>query len=117
MMNLAEFKDFLGRNPAYLATTDLNGRPNLTIVRAKVLNDRELLIADVQMEKCRNNLLLNPNCCLVSYKEDERIGLKIVGKAKYYNSGSYFEEAQELAKKRNYEAVGALVVSVDELMC
>jgi predicted pyridoxine 5'-phosphate oxidase superfamily flavin-nucleotide-binding protein len=115
-MELKDFNDFLDRNPAYLASVDENGFPNLTIVRAKVLSDNELLIADVQMEKCKKNLFSNSNCCLVTYSEQEKNGFKVFGRAKYYSEGQYLEKAKELAGKRNFEAVGALVVEVDKLM-
>jgi len=112
-----DIKKFIEDNPVFIGSATKEGLPNITIIDgAKFLDNQRILIVDVQMTSCRDNLIANPSCCLSIYNQAMGIGYKTFGKANYLTEGEEFEMAQRNFKNQNLKAKGAIVVIVNNIL-
>jgi predicted pyridoxine 5'-phosphate oxidase superfamily flavin-nucleotide-binding protein len=95
-----EIKQMLDENIIYLATSKLDGKPNVVpvgLVHAE--SDNEILIVDVRFNRTRNNLEENPQVAL-SFTDIRRSeSYQIKGAAKIFKEGEIFEKAVALRNK------------------
>ena len=96
--------------------TSLKSQANVTLLGSGViLNKDEYLLVDCEMRLARENILKNPNCCLIVYNYKKKIGWKIFGKGKYFDKGEYPEIAKKHVEDEPYKAKGAIVVKIKNI--
>lgn len=121
-----EIQDMINENLVHLATTSLDGIPNVVPVGGiRAISESELLIVDVLFDKTKKNLLENPDVAIaveVLGKGAPR-GYQLKGRAKIFTSGEIFEEAEkmveEMRKRRqghtDLKVKSAVLVDVEEI--
>ena len=121
-----EIQDMINENLVHLATTSLDGIPNVVPVGGiRAISESELLIVDVLFDKTKKNLLENPRVAIaveVLGKGAPR-GYQLKGRAKIFTSGEIFEEAEkmveEMRKRRqghtDLKVKSAVLVDVEEI--
>ncbi len=121
-----EIQDMINENLVHLATTSLDGIPNVVPVGGiRAISESELLIVDVLFDKTKKNLLENPDVAIaveVLGKGAPR-GYQLKGRAKIFTSGKIFEEAEkmveEMRKRRqghtDLKVKSAVLVDVEEI--
>lgn len=116
-MDLKDKKEFIENNLVFIGTATKEGLPNVTVVdRPILLDDNRILIADVMMASCKENLISNHNCSLMVFDFKKNVGLKIFGKAEYFTIGSEFEKVQEKLKGTEYKAQGAFAIRAEKIV-
>jgi hypothetical protein len=101
-------KYFLDRKEIILCTASKKGLPNGIIVISQGFIDGGILIADCQMENTIKNLKENKKVCLIGGY------FKILGKAKVYKKGKYFDLA--VKKSPEYKVKNAVIIKPDKLI-
>lgn len=99
-----------------LATTDQNGIPNAVPVNfVEVLNDKQIMLVDILMNKTIANLKVNPNVAVTVWHEHD--GYQLKGKATIETSGANFESGVAQVKKAKpfLEPKGVVIVDIDEI--
>ncbi len=121
-----EIQDMINENLVHLATTSLDGIPNVVPVGGiRAISESELLIVDVLFDKTKKNLLENPDVAIaveVLGKGAPR-GYQLKGRANIFTSGELFEEAEkmveEMRKRRqgptDLKVKSAVLVDVEEI--
>jgi len=121
-----EIQDMINENLVHLATTSLDGIPNVVPVGGiRAISESELLIVDVLFDKTKKNLLGNPDVAIaveVLGKGAPR-GYQLKGRAKVFTSGEIFEKAEkmveEMRKRRqghtDLKVKSAVLVDVEEI--
>lgn len=108
-------KNLIEKNIIYLTTSN-STQPNLTVTQSGVvLSSDQFLICDCAMALAKENILANPNCCLIVSDQKEELFYKIFGKATYYKNGKYLEIAKKRLTGEPYKAKGAVVIKVDRI--
>ena len=111
-----EAKKIIERNPLLIGSSTLNGKPNITIVDyAKVLNNREVIFRNVEMTTCAENLISNPEVCIVAFDHKKKIGYKMFGRVRFEREGSAFEEAAKDVASRGRQLKGLFVAESSKI--
>lgn len=114
----AGLKKFIESNAMGLATTDKNGKPhNIAVAYVKVV-DGKLVISNSHIKESLRNIKQNENVSLVVWnKEWEKscVGFELVGKAKNYTSGKWFEFVRNMPDNEGYDIKSAIVVSLTKI--
>lgn len=109
-----EARSIIENNPLFIGSSSKSGKPNVTIVDGcMVISDETVLIFDVFMTTCKEYLLSNFQCCLLSYSKSQGIGYKIFGEAKYLTEGKEMSLAQRVLKDQGLKAKGVILVKVN----
>jgi hypothetical protein len=87
-----------------LATASKKGIPNANVVISLGIIDNQLLVADCQMNNTIKNLTKNPNICVLGGY------FRIIGKAKIYDSGKYFNFC--VLKNKDYVVKNAILIKI-----
>ncbi len=115
MLNLYQFTDLLEKNPLTIATVNDNGQPNLAVAAdVKVISENQLLIAHNEMIKTITNIKNQEKICITSFNQDWQ-GIRIYGKAEYFNNGPYFEQIVKLFTTPDNNPKGAILITVNKL--
>lgn len=121
-MNLEEYKDLIENKPIHIATVTKDNKPNLAVAAdVRIIESDKIIVSVNEMVNTQENVKRNPNVVITVFN-DEWVGLRIFGKAKYYESGKYYdfcnktffgndENAPFDAKKPK----GALVITIDKI--
>ncbi|MBR9692119.1 pyridoxamine 5'-phosphate oxidase family protein [Candidatus Woesearchaeota archaeon] len=109
-----EVKKIIEENPVSLATVNLDGKPNVNVVAFVKVKDEKLIITDNHMSQTKENILANPNVCLAVWDKDWN-GYKLIGEAKYFDSGEWLDFVKALEENKEEPAKGAVVISVKEV--
>ena len=111
-----ETKKLIEGSPVYIGSS-FNELPNITVVDGvTVLEDGKILLCDVYMTSCKENLVNNPNVCLVVYDDNLGFGYKIFGKVEYFDNGKELEMAQNALKDQALKAKGAFIVEAGKVI-
>ena len=97
-----EAKDIIGKiHPAFVATADKTGKPNVSAKGSlRVLDDEHLLFSDIASPRTVSNIRENPQVAVICLDANERKGCRIWGNAEVISSGSTFiAEAKKFAQK------------------
>lgn len=109
-------KNLIQNNPAALASSDLRGRVNISVVAyLKVVAGNKILITDNFMAQTKNNILKNPTACLAVWNKNWQ-GLKIFGKTKYYKDGEWYNFAKKMKENKNMPTKGVIVLSPTKII-
>lgn len=108
-------KKFIESNAMGLATIGKNGKPhNIAVAYVKVF-DGKIVISNVHIKESIENLKYNDNVSLAIWnKEWEKacVGYEIIGKAKNYTEGKYFDYVRGLSDNDGYKIISAIVVKI-----
>jgi predicted pyridoxine 5'-phosphate oxidase superfamily flavin-nucleotide-binding protein len=108
-------KNIIEKNPLVVTTVKDNSRPNAVVVAfAKVLEDK-ILITDNFMNQTVKDLKKNDSVCLLVWDKKWE-GYKIIGKAKYFVSGKWFEYVKNMKENKGLPAKGAVLVTVEKII-
>lgn len=89
-INLFEFKELIDGKPIHIATVTKDNNPNLSVASdVKVIEKNKIIISVNEMKNTQNNIKYNPNVVITVFN-DEWVGLKIFGKARFYTQGEYY---------------------------
>lgn len=90
-MNLFDYKDLIDGKPMHIATINNENNPNLSVASdIRVMAEDKIIISVNEMNNTQRNIEYNPNVVLTVFNE-EWVGLRIFGKAKFYTDGEYYE--------------------------
>ena len=111
-------KKFIESNAMGLATVGKNGKPhNIAVACVKVV-DGKLIISNSHIRESIKNIESNPSVALVVWnKEWEKasVGFELVGKAKNYTDGTWFDFVCGLPDNKGYKINSAIVVSITKI--
>ncbi len=114
----AGLKKLIEDNAIGLATIGKNKKPhNIAVACAKVKENR-VVITNTHIKESVKNLMHNNNVALVVWnKEWEKacVGYELVGKAKNYTEGKWFDFVCGLPDNKGYEIKSAIVVSITKI--
>lgn len=121
-MNLNDQKDLIDNKPIHIATVNKDNNPNLSVASdVRVLDDNKIIISVNEMNNTQNNIMYNPNVVITVFNDDW-IGLRIFGKAKFYDNGEYYDFCNktffsngEVTPFGATKPKGAIVVIVDKV--
>lgn len=113
----ADVKKVLQNAPMWvLATADPNGVPNAVPINfVQVLNDSQIMLTNIAMNKTIANIKNNPNVAVTVWHEHE--GYQIKGKAIIEESGANFEGAVAQVKKEKpfLDPKGVVIINIEEI--
>ncbi|MFA6184435.1 MAG: pyridoxamine 5'-phosphate oxidase family protein [Parcubacteria group bacterium] len=108
-------KKFIESNAMALSTVGRNGSPhNIAVAYVKVV-DGKLVISNAHIKESIKNIEKNENVSLAIWnKEWEKacIGYEIIGKAKNYSSGRWFDFVCSMPDNDGYKISSAIVVKI-----
>jgi len=102
-------------HPAWVATADKAGRPNVSAKGSfRVLDDQHVIFADIASPRTIANLTENPHVAAIIYDPTGPRGARIWGKAEIISSGELFDRVAGELAARNMRARHIVVIAVDE---
>lgn len=104
------------RKIVVLATADLKAKPRAIFVEINKAGDDNIIITDNEMIMTRKNLLENRQVAILAFEKDFSYCLKILGKARYYTKGKYFNFVRKLEANKNRRPKGAVVISIKDII-
>lgn len=111
-------KKFIEANAMALATVGKNGKPhNIAVAYVKVVEGK-LIISNSHIKESIKNIEHNPNVSLVVWnKEWEKacVGFELVGKAKNYTKGKWFDFVCNMPDNEGYKINSAIVVTITKI--
>ncbi len=111
-------KKLIESNAIGLATVGRNGKPhNIAVAYVKVVEDK-IVISSTHIKETIKNLKTNNNVSLVVWnKEWEKacVGFEVVGKAKNYTKGKWFEYVKNLPDNEGYKIASAIIIKVTKI--
>jgi len=113
---ILKYKNIIEDNPVAFASVDKNNKPNVIgVAYIKVIDEKHVLITDNFMNKTKENINYNNNICLAIWDKKWK-GVKLIGKAKYFNRGKYLTYVKKMKENKNLPSNGAILVSVSKLI-
>lgn len=121
-MNLFDFKDLIDGKPMHIATVNKENNPNLAVAAdVRVIEENKIIISVNEMVNTQKNIEYNPNVVITVFN-DEWVGLRMFGKAKFYLDGEYYDFCKNTFFANNEttpdgatEPKGAIVVTMDKI--
>lgn len=121
-MNLFDYKDLINDKPIHIATVNIENNPNLSVASdVRILEENKIIISVNEMNNTQKNIEYNPNIVLTVFNDDW-VGLRIFGKAKFYSDGEYYDFCKNTFFSNNEvtpfgatKPKGAIVVTVDKI--
>ena len=121
-MNLNNYKELIDNKPIHIATVNKDNNPNLSVASdVRVLDENRIIISVNEMNNTQNNIIYNPNVVITVFNE-EWVGLRIFGKASFYDKGEYYDFCNNTFFSNNEvspfgatKPKGAIVVNVDKV--
>lgn len=121
-MNLFDYEKLINGKPIHIATTNLDNNPNLSVASdVRILEKNKIIISVNEMNNTQKNIEHNSNVIITAFNE-EWIGLRIFGKAKFYTEGEYYDYCNktffsngEVTPFGATKPKGAIVVTVEKV--
>lgn len=111
-------KKFIEANAIGLATVSRGGKPhNIAVACVKVIGDK-IIISNLHIKESIKNLDYNNNVSLVVWNKEWRkacVGFELIGKAKNYTAGKWFEYVKGLSDNKGCKIISAVVVTVKKI--
>ena len=111
-------KKLIENNALGLATVDKNGKPhNIAVAYVKVEGDY-LIISNAHIFESIKNIENNSNVSLVIWNKEWEtacVGFEIIGKAKNYTKGKWFDYVCNLEDNEGYKILSAILVKVTKI--
>jgi len=111
-------KKFIESNAMGLATVGKSGKPHAIAVAYVKVVDGKIVISNSHIKQSIKNIEQNPNVSLVVWnKEWEKacVGYELIGKAKNYTSGKWFDFVCTMPDNEGYKINSAIVVTVTKI--
>ena len=96
-----------------------NNLPRCIVVMPSRVEEKQMIISNIQMDKTINNIRNNNNCFINVYLKDEETQIKIIGTAKeltdgeLYNEIKKYEETNNLPEELNVKSI--LVIEYQDI--
>ena len=121
-MNLFDYKKLINNKPIHIATVNKENNPNLSVASdVRVIEKNKIIISINEINNTQINIEYNPNVVITVFN-DEWVGLRIFGTAKFYSDGEYYDFCQNTFFGNNEvtpfgatKPKGAIVVSIDKI--
>lgn len=121
-MNLFDYKDLIGEKPIHIATVNSSNNPNLSVASdVRIIEKNKIIISVNEMNNTQKNIEYNPAVVLTVFNE-EWVGLKLWGNAKFYTAGEYYEFCNntffsngEVTPFGAIKPKGAIVIEVEKI--
>lgn len=121
-MNLFDNKELINDKPIHIATVNKDNNPNLSVASdVRVIEENKIIISVNEMTNTQNNIQYNPNVVITAFNE-EWVGLRMFGKAKFYPDGEYYDFCKNTFFANNEvtpfgatKPKGAIVVTMDKV--
>ena len=112
-----DLKKLISENPTIISTCAEN-EPNIAIASDVALFDKNtIIIAHNEMIRTVENIAANPNISLLVVDQKKGWGgVRVFGKAKYCQSGKYFDKAKEFWGTDANLPIGVVVVKIDKTL-
>lgn len=112
-----EAKKAIGEiHPAYVATADSSGKPNVSAKGSlRVLDDEHVVFADVASPRTLANIEKNPQVSIICLDAAQRRSCRIWGSAEIVRSGKLLEDIGKELAARKIEARSVIKVAVEEV--
>lgn len=111
----AGIKKFIESNAMGFATINKNGKPhNIAVAYVKVVENK-IIISNAHIIESIKNIKENNNVSLAVWNKDWEkacVGYEILGKAKNYTSGKWFNLVCNLPDNKGYKINSAIVIEV-----
>ena len=110
-------KEAISKNkPAFVATVNLSGKPNVSAKGSlSVLDDENVIFADIFSPRTSANIKENPQVSIICLGSEGRKAIRIWGKAEVINSGELFDAISEEYSQKNMKINNLIKVFVDEI--
>ena len=84
------------------STADKNNNPHCIVVMPSLVENKRIILSNIQMEKSIQNIKENSKCFIDVYiKEENDKQIKINGTGKVFESGDLFEEIKKYEETNN----------------
>ncbi len=121
-MNLFEYNDLINNKPIHIATVNKENNPNLSVASdVRIIAENKIIISVNEMNNTQKNIEYNPNVVVTAFNEDW-IGLRMFGKAKFYDEGEYYDFCKNTFFSNNEitpfgatKPKGAIVITMDRI--
>ncbi|MCX6763524.1 MAG: pyridoxamine 5'-phosphate oxidase family protein [Candidatus Moranbacteria bacterium] len=111
-------KKLIEANAMGLATIGKNGKPhNIAVACVKVEGDL-VIISNTHIKESVKNIQQNKNVSLVVWnKEWEKacVGFELIGQAKNYTSGKWFDYVCRLRENKGYKLKSVIIVKITKI--
>jgi predicted pyridoxine 5'-phosphate oxidase superfamily flavin-nucleotide-binding protein len=112
----SEAKVIIEQNPVAIATITEKCMPNVIgVACVQVISNNQLLVTDVYMNQTLKDISANPKVAVVAWNKD-MVGYKLLGEARYYNSGNYFEKVKLAPENKDLKPKGAIVITISRII-
>ncbi len=111
-MKINDIKEKLENSTIALSTIN-NNKPHTIFILYPKIVDEKIVITDNYMKTTIENIKNNENICLAFFESEK--GWRINGKAKYYNSGKWFDFVRQADENDGMPAKGAIVIETEEI--
>jgi predicted pyridoxine 5'-phosphate oxidase superfamily flavin-nucleotide-binding protein len=102
--------------PAFIATADKNGKPNVSAKGSLgVLDDEHVLFAEIASPRTIANIKENPQVSIICLDAASRKSCRIWGKGEIISSGELFDKIAEQIAGMNMKVNNVVKVSVDKV--
>jgi predicted pyridoxine 5'-phosphate oxidase superfamily flavin-nucleotide-binding protein len=103
-------------HPAFIATADKNGKPNVSAKGSlSVFDDEHVLFADIASPRTVTNIKENPQVALICLDAASRKSCRIWGKGEIISSGELFDKIAAQIAGMNMKVNNVVMVAVDEV--
>lgn len=121
-MNLFDYTGLINDKPIHIATVNNENNPNLSVASdVRVIEENKIIISVNEMINTQKNIKYNPNIVITVFNE-EWIGLRMFGTAKFYSDGEYYDFCQNTFFANNEttpfgatKPKGAIVVTIEKI--
>jgi hypothetical protein len=103
--------------PGFIATSDENGRPNVSPKGSfQVLDDEHVLFADVNSPRTIANLRQNPQASAIVFDPDTNHGCRVWGTTEIVDSGEAFDRMNTVLATMDMQAKHVVIVAVEDFL-
>ena len=121
-MNLFNYTELINDKPIHIATINPNSNPNLSVASdVRVIDKNKIIISVNEMNNTQKNIQYNDSVVITAFNNDW-VGLRMFGKAIYYNDGEYYDFCKNTFFSNNEvtpfgatKPKGAIVVTIDKI--
>lgn len=108
---------FISENLCLIATVNKDSRPNVAPKGTfRVLDEKNLAYAEIYGQLTYQNLLANPEVCVVAVNRQERAMVRCSGRAEIVTAGQLYDEIAAQVEKKGLPRPQAIVkIAIEEV--
>jgi predicted pyridoxine 5'-phosphate oxidase superfamily flavin-nucleotide-binding protein len=111
-----EAKKIIENNPVAFSTVDKKNKPNVIgVAFAKAVSENKIIITDNYMKQTKSNLKFNNNVCLAVWNNKWK-GYKLIGKARYFETGKWKTFIENMPENKGLSAKGAILITISKII-